>query len=144
MNTSMTCSYSAHLSGRIKHVITGLQLSLVHTRGQWSSLMRSGSGALSTRGTNLKKCAPDGVERDVLWYFHIYVDLGPDHFLFKISNFNIFGGYQKNEYFWGISVSVGYWQWTHSLSVNYPGGGVRLCYLVARNSLFNAIYRVTV
>ena len=38
MNTSMTCSYSAHLSGRIKHVTTGLQLSLVHTRGQCSSL----------------------------------------------------------------------------------------------------------
>ena len=38
MNTSMTCSYSAHLSGRIKHVTTGLLLSLVHTRGQCSSL----------------------------------------------------------------------------------------------------------
>ena len=34
----MTCSYSAHLSGRIKHVTSGLRLSLVHTRGQWSSL----------------------------------------------------------------------------------------------------------
>ena len=38
MNTSMTCSYSAYLSGRIKHVTTGLLLSLVHTRGQCSSL----------------------------------------------------------------------------------------------------------
>ena len=34
----MTCSYSAHLSGRIKHVTTALLLSLVHTRGQCSSL----------------------------------------------------------------------------------------------------------
>ena len=32
--------------------------------------------------------------------FHTYV--GPDHFWgFKILNFNIFGGFQKNEYFWG-------------------------------------------
>ena len=38
MNTSMTCSYSAHLSGRIKHVATGLLLSLIHTRGHCSSL----------------------------------------------------------------------------------------------------------
>ena len=36
----------------------------------------------------------------VLWYFHAYV--GSVHFLgFKILNFNIFWGFQKNEYFWG-------------------------------------------
>ena len=36
----------------------------------------------------------------VLWYFHAYVGLG--HFWGLINlNFNIFGGFQKNEYFWG-------------------------------------------
>ena len=36
----------------------------------------------------------------VLWYFHTYVGTG--YFLgFKILNFNIFGGFEKNEYFWG-------------------------------------------
>ena len=29
--------------------------------------------------------------------------LGP-FFGFKILNFNIFGGFQKNEYFWGIKI----------------------------------------
>ena len=36
----------------------------------------------------------------VLGYFHIYG--GADHFEgYKILNFNIFGGFQKNYYFWG-------------------------------------------
>ena len=36
----------------------------------------------------------------VLLYFHTYV--GSGHFLgFKILNFNIFGGFQKNKYFLG-------------------------------------------
>ena len=44
-----------------------------------------------------------GGERDVLRYFHTYV--GSGHFLgFKILNFNIFGGFQKNEYFWGMNI----------------------------------------
>ena len=30
--------------------------------------------------------------------------VGSGHFLgFKILNFNIFGGFQKNEYFWGMT-----------------------------------------
>ena len=34
-------------------------------------------------------------------YFHTYVGLG--HFLgFKILNFNILGGFQKNNIFWGM------------------------------------------
>ena len=37
----------------------------------------------------------------VLCYFHTYVDSG--HFWgLKILNFNIFGGFQKNEYFLGV------------------------------------------
>ena len=36
----------------------------------------------------------------VLWYFHTYV--GSGHFLgVKNLNFNIFGGFQKNKYFFG-------------------------------------------
>ena len=36
-----------------------------------------------------------------LSYFHTYV--GSGHFLvFKIFNVNIYGGFQKNEYFWGV------------------------------------------
>ena len=39
-------------------------------------------------------------EGGVLWNFHAYV--GSVHFGgFKILNFNIFGGFLKNEYFWG-------------------------------------------
>ena len=34
---------------------------------------------------------------------NIYVGLG--HFLgFKILNFNIFGGFQKNKYFWDMNI----------------------------------------
>ena len=36
----------------------------------------------------------------VLLYFHTYVGSGY-LFGFKILNFNIFWGFQKNEYFWG-------------------------------------------
>ena len=36
----------------------------------------------------------------ILWYFHTYK--GSGHFFgFNILNFNILGGFQKNEYFWG-------------------------------------------
>ena len=36
-----------------------------------------------------------------LIFSHIYV--GSDHFFgFKILNFNIFGGFEKNEYFLGV------------------------------------------
>ena len=36
----------------------------------------------------------------VLLYFHAYVGSGY-YWGFKILNFNIFGGFQKTEYFWG-------------------------------------------
>ena len=43
----------------------------------------------------------------VLWYFHTYV--GSAHFFwFKILNFDIFLGFQKNEYFWGVWRFCGY------------------------------------
>ena len=43
----------------------------------------------------------------VLWYYHTYV--GSAHlFGFKILNFNIFLGFQKNEYFWGVWRFCGY------------------------------------
>ena len=43
---------------------------------------------------------PPGGEWGVLLYFHAYVGTG--YFRgFKILNFNIFGGFQKTEYFWG-------------------------------------------
>ena len=46
---------------------------------------------------HLTPSIPQGV---VLWYFHTYV--GSGHFSgFKILNFNIFLGFQKNKYFWG-------------------------------------------
>ena len=39
----------------------------------------------------------------VLKYFHTYV--GSGHFWgFKILNFNIILGFQKNEYFWGVMI----------------------------------------
>ena len=35
-------------------------------------------------------------------YSYIYTYVGSGHFLgFKILNFNIFGGFQKNKHFWG-------------------------------------------
>ena len=43
----------------------------------------------------------------VLWYFHTYV--GSVHFFgFKNLNFNIFLGFQKNEYFFGVLRFWGY------------------------------------
>ena len=37
----------------------------------------------------------------VLWYFHTYI--GSGHFLgFKVLNFSIFLGFQKDKYFWGV------------------------------------------
>ena len=43
----------------------------------------------------------------VLWYFHTYV--GSVHFFgFEILNFNIFWGFQKNEYFLGVLRFCGY------------------------------------
>ena len=42
----------------------------------------------------------------VLLYFHTYVGLG--YFLgFKILNFNIFGGFQKTD-FWGVIIKLVY------------------------------------
>ena len=39
----------------------------------------------------------------VLLYFHAHVDSG--YFWgFKILNFNIFGGFQKTEYFWDMKI----------------------------------------
>ena len=44
--------------------------------------------------------SPRGGGGGVLWYFYTYV--GSAHFIgFKILNFNIFWGYQENEYFLG-------------------------------------------
>ena len=41
--------------------------------------------------------------KGVLWYFHTYV--GSGHFLgLKILNFNIFWGFQKNEYFFCMKI----------------------------------------
>ena len=35
-------------------------------------------------------------------YSDIFIHVGSGHFFwFKILSFNIFGGFQKNEYFWG-------------------------------------------
>ena len=43
----------------------------------------------------------------ILWYFYTYV--GSGHFLgFKILNFNIFWGFQKNKYFFGVWRFYGY------------------------------------
>ena len=44
---------------------------------------------------------PKGGGGGVLWYFHTYVGSGY-LFEFKILNFNIFGGFQKNEYVLGV------------------------------------------
>ena len=38
-------------------------------------------------------------------FFCCSVYIGSGHFLgFKILNFNIFGGFPKNEYFWGMKI----------------------------------------
>ena len=40
--------------------------------------------------------------------FHTYV--GSGHFFgFKILNFNILGGFQKNEYFWSMKILYIFW-----------------------------------
>ena len=50
---------------------------------------------------------PQGGGGGVLCYFHTYV--GSDHFFgVKFLNFNIFGDFQKNEYFLGYENFCGY------------------------------------
>ena len=44
-------------------------------------------------------------------YFHAYIGLG-FFWGFKILNFNIFGGFQKTEYFWGYQHFVDIF-WDH-------------------------------
>ena len=39
---------------------------------------------------------------------NVYVHGSAHFFWFKILNFNIFGGFQKNEYFWGVWRLCGY------------------------------------
>ena len=51
--------------------------------------------------------APSSQGGGVLWYYYAYV--GSGNFLgFKILNFNIFWGFQKNEYFLGVWRFCGY------------------------------------
>ena len=58
------------------------------------------NGECIARQITLRNSCPPGGE---LRYFHTYV--GSDHFFgVKFFNFNIFGGFQKNEYFLGMKI----------------------------------------
>ena len=71
----------------------------------------------------------------VLWYFHTYV--GSGYFLwFKILNFNIFWGFEKNEYFWGYEDFVDIFLGHHKIGLVW---GSFLCIL---GSFLRSRYRI--
>ena len=64
-------------------------------------------------------CMSQGGEGEVPWYFHTYV--GSGHFFgCKILNFVIFGGFQKNAYFWGMKILWTFF-WVHHKIGLYSG-----------------------
>ena len=76
---------------------------------------------------NLSWCAVRGGYSDIFTRTQAQAILGG----FKILNFNIFGGFKKNEYFWGYEDFVDIfggssqnWASLRVISMQFRGGGV--------------------
>ena len=90
-STSAAC---IHMSQRWLFTAKSISFRLVHERHA-ASYLHFDIQSVGPRG--------GGGGGGVLWYFHTYV--GSGYYLgFKILNFNILGGFQKNEFFWGMKI----------------------------------------
>ena len=94
------------------HLVSSLQMTLRKACSDTETSLRCDRGSslgdkCANHWASMLESPGGGGGGGVLWYFNTYVGSGHSFFGFKILNFNIFGGFQINEYFLGYEDFLG-------------------------------------